>query len=244
MESRWKAIAGLPVARATLGLTAQLVLALAFARTGKAEAWRQSAAWWVAWLVPVNLLTVGLVVRRERREGRRFADLFARSAEPPRKDLPWYLLALIVSVPLGVLPNLLLGRLLWDSPFAGAGPAFGAMPRELVWALLLLVPVTQALAEPPLYLGYVLPHLLSDAPNPRRAIVGAAALMAGQNAFFPLLFDARFIVWRALMFLPLCLWLAWLVARRPTVLPYLAVAHGLMNVSLVLLVLRVSLPVG
>ena len=130
------------------------------------------------------------------------------------------------------------------SAFAGTASSFGAMPAPLVWALAALVPITQGLTEPALYLGYVLPHLRRVGESPGRAVAATAALMSLQNAFLPWLWDWRFALWRALMFLPLCSWLAWLVARRPSVMPYLAVAHGAMNLSLVFMVLRVSIPVG
>lgn len=42
------------------------------------------------------------------------------------------------------------------------------------------------------------------------------------------------------MFLPFALWLGWVIDRRPTVLPYLAVPHGLIDLSLPILVLTAS----
>ena len=240
----WTAVFGLPLARVALAAAAQLGLALAFAAATNPAPWRWAGAWWVAWLVPVNVATLALLARRQRAGGERFGQLFGPPSQPPRRDLPWYVLALVVSVPLGVLPNLLLGRLLWGSAFAGTTSSFAAMPSGLVWLLAALVPLTQGLAEPPLYLGYVLPRLRRLGVHRGRAIAITAAAMSLQNVFFPWLWDWRFALWRALMFLPLCLWLGWLVARRPSLLPYLAVAHGVMNLSLVFLVLRVSIPLG
>ena len=242
MGPGWISVFGLPLARVALAVTAQLGLALAFAVTRGPGAWRWAAGWWVAWLVPVNLATMVLLMRRQRAEGHRFGELFGPPSRPPRRDLPWYLLALVVSVPLGILPNLLMARLLWGSAFAGAAASFATMPIKLVWLLAALVPVTQGLTEPPLYLGYLLPRLRCLGMRPGRAIAVTAATMSLQNVFFPWSGDWRFALWRALMLLPLCLWLAWLVGRRPSLLPYLAVAHGVMNLSLVFLVLRLSLP--
>ena len=240
----WLSVLPLPLVRVAFAATTQLVVTLVFAAQKMPGAWRWAAAWWVAWLVPVNVATVFLLGLRQRAEGARFGDLLAPQWRPPRLDLPWYLLALSVSVPLGIMPNLLLGRLLWGSAFAGALPSFAAMPVSLVWVLAALVPITQALAEPALYLGYVLPRVRRLGGSPGRAIALTAAAMSLQNLFLPALLDWRFALWRALMFLPLSLWLAWLVARRPSLLPYLAVAHGIMNLSLVFLVLRISTPLG
>ena len=234
----------LPLARLALALVAQAGLAVALALAGSSDPWRRAASWWVAWLVPVNAATIALLAWRQRREGARLGGLFAAASDRAGPDLPWYLLAVVVGGPLGVLPNVLLSRALWGSVTGGTPLAFQAMPLGLVGALLLLVPITQGLAEPALYLGHLLPRLLRDGLPRRRAMVTCAVVMSAQNLFFPALLDWRFALWRGLMFFPLSLWLVWLVVRRPTLLPYLAVAHGLMNVSLVLLVLRLSLPLG
>jgi hypothetical protein len=71
--------------------------------------------------------------------------------------------------------------------------------------------------------------------------VVTASVLSVQHMFLPLLFDWRYIVWRALMFLPLTLWLGWIILRRPTSLPYVAAAHGLLDLSLPLLVLQATL---
>jgi hypothetical protein len=59
--------------------------------------------------------------------------------------------------------------------------------------------------------------------------------------FLPLLFDWRFVVWRGLMFLPFAFWIGFAIFRRRSTLPFLAVAHGLLDASLPLLVLSASL---
>ena len=57
----------------------------------------------------------------------------------------------------------------------------------------------------------------------------------------PLLFDWRFVAWRALMFLPFALWMGFVIHRRPTTLPYLVIGHALLDLSLPILVLIASL---
>ncbi|HEY4183514.1 MAG TPA: hypothetical protein VGP07_00530 [Polyangia bacterium] len=234
----------LPLARGGLAVVAQSVVSLGFAHAGFPQPWRQAAGWWVAWLVPLNLATIALLGYATGRDGMRLGNLFEPLSVRPRQDLPWYLFALIVSLPLGLLPNLVLARVLWGPLMSGAAPIFHAMPMALVWVLLVLVPVTQSLAEPPLYLGLSLPRLLASGRSRPRAILLCAAAMSLQNVFLPLLFNWRFALWRGAMFFPLTLWLTAMVARRPTLLPYLGIAHGAMNVSLVLLVMRVSMPIG
>jgi hypothetical protein len=102
-------------------------------------------------------------------------------------------------------------------------------------------PVIHGLTELPTYFGYVMPRLQTLTGRSLGPLMATAAVLSVQHAFLPLLFDWRYIVWRALMFLPLAAWFAWVVNRRPTVLPYLAIAHALLDVSLPILLLQASL---
>ena len=43
------------------------------------------------------------------------------------------------------------------------------------------------------------------------------------------------------MFLPLAIWFGWIIKRRPTTLPDMAAAHGLLDISLPIFVLTASL---
>ena len=66
-------------------------------------------------------------------------------------------------------------------------------------------------------------------------------MLAVQHAPMPLLFDARFIVWRLFMFVPFALFVGLVLRWRPRLLPFLIVIHGLMDMSLMLMVLQASL---
>lgn len=61
------------------------------------------------------------------------------------------------------------------------------------------------------------------------------------HAVLPLQFDTRYLLWRALMFLPHAFWFGWIIQRRPTTLQYLVAAHGLLDISLPIFVLTASL---
>jgi hypothetical protein len=47
----------------------------------------------------------------------------------------------------------------------------------------------------------------------------------------PLLWDARFLTWRGLMFIPFALVTGLILRWRPALLPYFAVVHILMDAS-------------
>jgi hypothetical protein len=157
-----------------------------------------------------------------------------------RRDLLWVAAALLVAGPIGFLPNLLLSHALWGDAQVGAELSFRALPVAAAIAVLAIFPLVHAAAELPTYFGYVMPRLAARYGWRSRALLVAAAVLSTQHVFLPLLFDWRFLVWRGLMFLPFALWLGFVIYRRPRTLPYLVVAHGLLDASLPLMVLFAS----
>jgi len=229
---------GMLLLRSALALLLQSVVALGFLLAGSAAPWRAAADWWLAWLTVVNLVCIALLSKLMGQEGLRFRDLLAPSKEERGKDLRWVALALVVGAPLALVPNVTLGNALWGSAGVGASLSFRPLPPPGALLLLAVFPLTQGLAELPVYFGYVMPRLSVRTGRPRLAWFAAAAALAAQHVFLPLLFDWRFVVWRLLMFAPFALWLGFVLRRRSTALPYLAFAHGLLDASLPLLVLR------
>jgi hypothetical protein len=71
-------------------------------------------------------------------------------------------------------------------------------------------------------------------------VLVAAVTLSLQHVVLPLLFDWRFVIWRAFTFLPFALWFGWALYRRPSLLPYLVVAHALLDASLPIIVLVAS----
>ena len=61
------------------------------------------------------------------------------------------------------------------------------------------------------------------------ALVLASLGLSAQHMTLPLILDSRFILWRALMFLPFAVYLALLLKFRPRLLPYLMVSHFLID---------------
>jgi hypothetical protein len=71
--------------------------------------------------------------------------------------------------------------------------------------------------------------------------VALPALMLGLQHFaVPLVFDLRFIAWRGLMFIPFGFLVGILLHWRPRLLPYLALTHVLMDLSLAMMLLSVA----
>ena len=107
--------------------------------------------------------------------------------------------------------------------------------------LVVAFPIVHALAELPTYFGYVMPRLAVLVGSRWQALLATALVLSLQHVALPLLFDWRYAVWRALMFLPFALLIGFVVMRRRTSMPYLVAAHALIDASLPILVLLASI---
>lgn len=227
--------------RPGLALAAQALLALGHGIAGVADPWRAAAAWWMGSFALAEVVNLALLRWLLRREGLRYRDLLAVRRGERSRDLGWLALALGVSAPLAVAPNVLLGLALWGDPQVGAELLFRPLPVAGAVAILVVFPAIHALTELPTYYGYVMPRLQVLAGRRVWPLLLCAGVLAAQHGFLPLLLDGRYLVWRVLMFLPFALWLGWIVDRRPTTLRYLAVAHYLLDFQLPVFVLLASL---
>lgn len=210
------------------------------AARGIASPFARSAAWWLWYITAANFLTIALLVHFARAEGLRLRDLYFTRSLDRRVDLKWLAVAAAGIALFSMAPGFLLAKLLWGAAFAPNALLFGRMPLAAVYPLFLLLPVTQALAELPLYWAYVAPRLRAAGLGRWQVILVVGAVLSVQHLFFSFQPDARYAVWLALKFLPFALWTGFIMDRRPTVLPYLMGVHLLLDASLPILALLVS----
>jgi hypothetical protein len=231
---------GMLFARSLLAVGLQAGVAVIALLVGSADPWRTAADWWLAWFTLANALTLILLRSVLHREGRRLRDLCTVRWATFRTALPWIVLGLLLAGPIAIGPNLLLGQLLWGTSQVGGDLSFRALPLAAAIAILAVFPSVQGAAELPTYFGYVMPHLEAIYGWRTRALLVTAVVLSTQHVFLPLLFDWRFLVWRALMFLPFAMWIGFVIYRQRASLPYLAIGHGLLDASLPVLVLTAS----
>jgi hypothetical protein len=116
---------------------------------------------------------------------------------------------------LALVPNIGVAALLWGDPTIAVDLLVRPLPLAAAWALLLAFPIAIGLSELPVYFGYVLPRLRRHVGGRVPAILVTAAVLSLQHVTLPLVFDWRFVVWRAVVFLPFALLLAVVLDKRP-----------------------------
>jgi hypothetical protein len=148
--------------------------------------------------------------------------------------------AFIAGGPIAFFPNILLGNWLFGDVAKTSAILFQPLPA---WAVLLNLPfpLTIALAELPIYYGYVMPRLEALSGRTWLAVGLAFLWHAEQHVALPLVFDWRFILWRFGMFLPFALLVALALRWRPRLMPYMMVGHCLIDMTVAVMVLSASM---
>jgi hypothetical protein len=231
---------GMLALRSALSFTLLVVLAGALSLMGRSGAVAASAAWWLWFVTAANIACIALMVHFGSLEGLRLRDLYFADRSTWRGDLAWGLVALIGTVLVAMLPGTLLAGALWGDANRPNALLFQALPLVAVYPLFVLMPISQALAELPIYWGYVAPRLRASGMS-RWLVIGiVGGVLSAQHMFFAFQLDWRYDMWLALKFLPFALWTGFIVDRRPTTLPYLMGLHLALDASLPLLLLMAS----
>ncbi len=229
-------------ARTIFFLIGQVIIALILLLISGTSDWQSSAAWWPIAVALADILCLYLLIRWYKKEGKNYFSEFRFSRDSFWKDLGIVLLSLIVGGPLSVVPNILLSTWLFGNPEASLPLFVGALP---LWAVIfsgILFPLGQAVTEIPMYMRYIAPKLEYKSATgygmkPWLAVGLASLFLSLQHITAPLIFDVRFIIWRALMYLPFAIYVGILIRWRPRLLPFICIIHWLMNLSFVFMYL-------
>jgi membrane protease YdiL (CAAX protease family) len=216
------------VSRLALFALAQALIAVALSLLGSTDAWNESGRWWIFSAIATNTVSILILIRALRAEGKRFQDIVPFIRRSFRADLFLSIGVFILAAPIGTIPGNVLGEFLFGDPAVPVAMMFRPLP---LWAVLIgiLFPLTIALSELPTYFGYAMPRLEQNFGNGWPALALAALFLSLQHLTLPLILDWRFIAWRSLMFLPFALYLGIVLKLRPRLLPYLMVSHFLID---------------
>lgn len=226
------------LSRSVLFLIFQSLIAIILVLAGTSSAWREAARYWPFMAICANMVSIFLLVRLYRAEGKRYLDTIKFSRVTWKKDLLWFLGASIIGLPFMAAPMNLLGQALFGDPMAPTSMMFQPLPA---WALVvsLLFPVTVAFAELPTYFGYSMPRVAAQIKNGWLAWLIASFFLGAQHMFLPLIPDARFMLWRLLMYMPFALFAGFFLKLRPSLMPYFMIVHALADFSAVAVYLMI-----
>lgn len=180
----------------------------------------------------VNIVTIFLLVFLTRKSGG-YAKLihYEKGKTKPSQIIGMIFVILL----LGFAGMNLAGFLCYGVIPYAAPMMIAPVPLWVAIANIFVLPVTTAFAEDGLYLGCG----VNQIKNKYAAVLVPAFFFALQHSFIPTLFDARYITYRFLSFLPLTLLLCLHYRKRRNPLPIM-VGHAVIDVITVLQILATS----
>jgi len=219
------------IIRSLLFLTFQCLIALIFLCKGSLEPWNISAGWWPFTIIFTDLVCLAILIRFFKQEGKHFWAVFCIEQQFMKSDLFYMLGFLCVGGLLGYLPNILSAKWLFGDPQIALDLLVRPLP---VWAAItgaVFFPLLQGLVEIPMYMLFAMPRLEAGGVRPWMAVGLAGFSLSVQHIFAPFILDGRFIMYRLVMFLPFAILVAMVMRSRPRLMPYMAVMHVLMDMS-------------
>jgi membrane protease YdiL (CAAX protease family) len=189
--------------------------------------------WWSVVASVVNVITILLLVFVARKQGSNYWKLI--NYEKGKTTVKQVVVMSVVILIVGMLGMYLAGYVCYGVIPYAAPMMIAPIPLWLAIANVFVLPVTTAFAEDGLYLGCG----VNQIKNKFLAIVVPALFFALQHSFIPVLFDAKYIVYRFLSFLPLTLILCWVYYKKRNPVPIM-VGHAIIDVATVMQILATS----
>ena len=100
------------ISRSVLFMFFQVLIALILVPTSTSSAWREATRYWPFMAILANIVSIYLLVRLYRAEGKRYLDAIKFSRVTWKTDLLWFLGASIIGLPIIASPMNILGQTL------------------------------------------------------------------------------------------------------------------------------------
>ncbi len=195
------------------------------------------SSWWSVAATIVNVFTILLLVYAAKKNGSTYWELinYQKGSTKAGQVVVISLVILLV----GMSGMYLSGFLCYGVIPYAAPMMIAPIPAVLAIINVLLLPVSTAFAEDGLYLGCGVNQL----ENKYAAVIIPAFFYALQHCFIPTLFDARYIVYRFISFLPCSLVLCWYYYKKRNPVPIM-LGHAIIDVATVMQILATSMIPG
>lgn len=211
--------------RLILFLLFQSLIALIF------NSWTRSEGYWLLTATLTNMVSIAILWLLFRNEGTDYLSLFRFNHATLRKDIVTFILLTLLIGPVAFAPNYLLSTWLWTDPAIPYSMMFRPVEKWLSIVLLFAFPFTIVFAELATYFGYIMPRLRKELNSAWLAVGLPVLLLSLQHMTMPFIPDLKFIIYRGLVFLPFAALIGIALHRRPTLFPYFALLHGIMDMG-------------
>lgn len=198
--------------------------------------WEESVKWWPMYVIAANVICFFFLRHLLQREGTGYLE-FVR-AGGKGKNFRDFIFFLLVGGFTAVIGLFGVSFLLYGGP-----PPELLMQSLPVWAAvttLLLFPLTIALVEIPLYIGYCLPRLQARMESKYAPIGLTVFFLAFQHYVMPVSGDVKFMVWHFVSMIPISLAFTLFFLRTKRLLPLMMV-HYLLDLQLAVNIMLVTL---
>ena len=209
-----------------------LVFVIGAALTGKNV--KDINNWWSLVATAVNIVTILLVVLVAKKSGKTYREQLnlKKGMNTPKKTI--ILVTLFCAV--GMSGMYTAGLICYGSVMPKASlDVVAPMPFVLALINLVLLPATISFAEDGLYLGCG----VNSFKNKYAAIYIPAFFYALQHCFIPTMFDAKYMLYRFLSFLPLTVIFCWYYHKKKNPLPIM-IAHAILDFATGMMILLTS----
>ena len=210
-----------------------LVFVIGAALTGKNV--KDINNWWSLVATAVNIVTILIVVLAAKRSGKGFKQFMGLTKG---KNTPKKLILLVLGfTAVGYGGLNLAGLVCYGSIMPKVTVEHVVAPIPFVLALinLVLLPATISFAEDGLYLGCG----VNSFKNKYAAIIIPAFFYALQHCFIPTMFDAKYMLYRFISFLPLTVIFCWYYHKKKNPLPMM-IAHAVLDYATAMTILITS----
>jgi len=201
------------------------------------SSWDTSEKHWILTATLTNMVSITFLYFLFRKEGKRYINMFRFNRSGLKKDILVFIGLTLISGPVVFVPGYFISKLIWGDPTVPTQMMFGPIEHWLVYILLFAFPVTIAFAELATYFGYIMPRLRKQLKATWPAVLLPVLFLSIQHCTLPFIPDFNFIIYRALVFLPFALLIGISLYYRPSLFPYFAILHGLLDFGTALMLL-------
>lgn len=190
--------------------------------------------WWSVVATVVNIITILILLIVVKKKKSRYKELinYEKGKTESKEVIKISLIVLVLaSVGMNMAGLICYGVFPYLAPMM-AGP----IPLILAIVNFILLPLTVAFAEDGLYLGCG----VNSFKDKYLAVLVPAFFYALQHSFIPVLFDAKYILYRFLSFLPLTIIFCLYYSKKKNPVPIM-IGHAIVEVASVVLVLVTSI---